>query len=250
MILRRLADAIREQNWFTVVLEVLVVVVGIFIGLQVNDWNERRKDRADERAFVARLHDDMLLAEAMASRVREKRLGIIEHLATAADVLFERTERKSLTEDECFAIGHSRFFNIVISKLPSLTELLSAGRLGIVQDPELRLATIELQQRIEAFNEFIPLLTSVRADLPTEYPDLIRASSYFDGELNEFEQRYQCDLEGMRANSAFKSAISLNIDAFDAYLRDGLVPWGEQFDKVHRLLDERLGIDPAVERWR
>ena len=43
MILRRLGNALREQNWFTVVLEVLIVVVGIFFGLQVDDWNERRK---------------------------------------------------------------------------------------------------------------------------------------------------------------------------------------------------------------
>ena len=35
MILRKLADAITAQNWFTVVLEVLIVVVGIFIGLQI-----------------------------------------------------------------------------------------------------------------------------------------------------------------------------------------------------------------------
>ena len=40
MILRRLAEGIREQNWFTVVLEVLIVVVGIFIGLQVDDRNK------------------------------------------------------------------------------------------------------------------------------------------------------------------------------------------------------------------
>ena len=59
MILRRLADAIREQNWFTVVLEVLIVVVGIFIGLQVDDWNDARKDRALERDFLQRLAADL-----------------------------------------------------------------------------------------------------------------------------------------------------------------------------------------------
>ena len=30
MILRRLATALREQNWFTVALEILIVVVGSF----------------------------------------------------------------------------------------------------------------------------------------------------------------------------------------------------------------------------
>ena len=42
MILRRLAESIRKQEWFTVVLEVLIVVVGIFIGLQVDEWNRAR----------------------------------------------------------------------------------------------------------------------------------------------------------------------------------------------------------------
>jgi len=44
MILRKLSDAIREQNWFTVVLEILVVVVGIYIGLQADEWNQTRKE--------------------------------------------------------------------------------------------------------------------------------------------------------------------------------------------------------------
>lgn len=55
MILRRLADAIRTQNWFTVVLEVAIVVVGIFIGLQVDDWNQRRVDKVREQAILASL---------------------------------------------------------------------------------------------------------------------------------------------------------------------------------------------------
>jgi hypothetical protein len=42
MILRKLSDAIRQQNWFTVILEISIVVVGIFIGLQVDEWNQNR----------------------------------------------------------------------------------------------------------------------------------------------------------------------------------------------------------------
>ncbi len=33
MILHRLADAIRTQNWFMVLIEFVIVVVGIFVGL-------------------------------------------------------------------------------------------------------------------------------------------------------------------------------------------------------------------------
>lgn len=45
MIQQRLAAAINQHNWFTVTIEILIVVTGIFIGLQVDDWNEARKDR-------------------------------------------------------------------------------------------------------------------------------------------------------------------------------------------------------------
>ena len=37
MILRRLATSIRKQDWFTVFIETLIVVFGVFIGLQVNN---------------------------------------------------------------------------------------------------------------------------------------------------------------------------------------------------------------------
>lgn len=59
MILRRLAEAIRTQSWFTVALEIFIVVVGIFIGLQADDWNQARIDRGLETRYLERLHADL-----------------------------------------------------------------------------------------------------------------------------------------------------------------------------------------------
>jgi hypothetical protein len=52
MILRRFVDAFWQQSWFTVVLEVLIVVTGIFIGLQVDDWNNFRFARESSRSVI------------------------------------------------------------------------------------------------------------------------------------------------------------------------------------------------------
>ncbi|WP_299949230.1 hypothetical protein [Hyphomonas sp. BRH_c22] len=41
MILRRITDAFRKQDWFTVAVETLIVFFGVFIGLQVNNWKVR-----------------------------------------------------------------------------------------------------------------------------------------------------------------------------------------------------------------
>ena len=59
MILNRLSTAIQNQNWFTVILEILIVVIGIFLGLQVNDWNEERKYRQQESVYLEKIQDDL-----------------------------------------------------------------------------------------------------------------------------------------------------------------------------------------------
>lgn len=48
MIIKRMAEGIRAQNWFTVIVEIFIVVLGVFIGIQVSNWND---DRANDRIY-------------------------------------------------------------------------------------------------------------------------------------------------------------------------------------------------------
>ncbi len=242
MILHRLGNAVKRQDWFVVLIELLIVVVGIYIGLQVDDWQKEHQDRIDEQEFYVQLHDDLMLAQLRASRLLERRLTLVTDLAAATDVLFQRIDRNEFTPAECEAIGNSRFLNIVIADFPALTALLASGRLGIVEDTELKSSVITLQQLADAIKNMIPFNTATRSDLPYEFPELISATSYFDEELGEYQEAYECDLEGMRKSPGFRNGISVNMDGYDAYLRDGLIPWNEQFKKVHNMVDAKLGI--------
>lgn len=244
MILHRLGEAISRQNWFTVVIEILVVVVGIFIGLQVDGWNEARKDRKDEKIFLQRLHEDLLLTEKLSSRVRDRRLDRLQSAMDASDVLFGRVDRDTLTEEECIAIASSTFFNINASGLSSLEELVGTGRMDIIRDFELRSALVELQQTRAALAFMINLQTGSPSFryLPTSHPSLIQVVSYFDTEIEEVRSRHRCDLAGMRANQLFLNQFSANLDGYDAYVKDGLAPWSSQFDRVHQLVDQAIGV--------
>lgn len=245
MILRRLAESIRSQDWFVVVIEILIVVVGIFLGLQVDDWNQQRKDQSDEQVFLQRLHADLLLAEDLSARVRDRRLDRVQVMVQANDVLTGRAERDSLSGEECTAIGSSSFYNINVLTPPSIEELIGTGRLHIVRDADLRGAVIDLRQTADALRFLIALQTSQGsfAYLPTGFPDLIYAEASLDAENdNEVRAKYFCDLEGMRADRLFLNQWSANLDGYDAYVRDGLKPWLEAQDQVHALVDGTLGI--------
>lgn len=52
MIAGRLRQRFAEQDWFSVAIEIAIVVVGVFLGLQANNWNEDRLERG--RAHHAR----------------------------------------------------------------------------------------------------------------------------------------------------------------------------------------------------
>ncbi len=59
MIIQKLVSAIRRQDWFQVLVEVLIVIVGIFLGLQVQTWYEALEDRRQEAFYLALLHDEV-----------------------------------------------------------------------------------------------------------------------------------------------------------------------------------------------
>lgn len=58
-ILGRLSVAVRQQNWFAVALEVCIVVLGVFIGFQVTNWNESRKERTRETVYLEGIAEDL-----------------------------------------------------------------------------------------------------------------------------------------------------------------------------------------------
>ena len=60
MILRRLSDAVRKQDWFTVAVETLMLVLGVFLGLQVNNWNEARAEGERSREYLSRLRAELV----------------------------------------------------------------------------------------------------------------------------------------------------------------------------------------------
>jgi hypothetical protein len=67
MLLRRVIAHVRRQEWTAVFLDFLVIVVGIFVALQVQNWNETRKERIQEHTLLTRLHAETRTLLALTS---------------------------------------------------------------------------------------------------------------------------------------------------------------------------------------
>jgi hypothetical protein len=58
LIFRRLAGHLRHDNWFTVILELVIVVVGLFLAFQLDRWYESQRNKSDLQAHLVSLTED------------------------------------------------------------------------------------------------------------------------------------------------------------------------------------------------
>jgi hypothetical protein len=59
MLLRRLVGQLKQQHWTGVAIELMIVVLGVFIGMQVSNWNAERETAQRAAVFSARLTEDL-----------------------------------------------------------------------------------------------------------------------------------------------------------------------------------------------
>lgn len=79
MILRGLGERLRRQDWIAVTIEFALVVAGVFLGIQMSNWNDQRQQRATESAYLARIAEDVRRdVEALDEiiRVSEERMAL------------------------------------------------------------------------------------------------------------------------------------------------------------------------------
>ena len=167
MILRNLAEALREQNWFTVVLEVLIVVVGIFIGLQVDGWNETRKDRLSEHRYLERIHDELALdIESI-----EQSIKVAKSRREMGQLLLRALEDPEVVRADPFvflrAIEQASYTLSPTINDHTFDEIKFAGNLAIIRDEQLRSALSAYYKLIERYEQW----AYVRAHAQNTYSD-------------------------------------------------------------------------------
>jgi hypothetical protein len=138
MIIQRLAAAIRRQDWFQVMIEVFIVVVGIFIGLQVDDWNQNRMDRKTERAYLERLYRDF--------NENKQELGVLagihRAIATEISAVTDYLAAGIINQQTAnvFEENEVRFYALpsAVLKTGTINELISTGRLALISNQSIR----------------------------------------------------------------------------------------------------------------
>lgn len=213
MRLRRITEHVKAQNWFAVGIDFLIVVVGVFIGIQVSNWNADRQVEAQKHLIETRLVSDFeLMREDIALAMAEhERIIIALHVLRGA---IERGEALPAEDaDIKLALNEGFSYQPSIHRSGMFIELLSSGRLDLISEEALRTALLKYDARAQRtiFN-----LNQIRNYMNTSLPEFSRYKEV--GPLTRDETgkiilspvvRY--DVAGMAADQDFRYAFDFLI---------------------------------------
>ena len=248
MLLRRITEHVKTQNWTAVGIDFVIVVIGVFMGIQVANWNDARQDRADEAVFLNDLHEDILRLSQQSARTEAIRFTQGENLESGVDLIFSDAPNRELNEAECDSIAYSHTTYVGRARLPSLIQLQTSGRTSIITDRLLARELAELTQHHEALG--IVIREAPGANIILKYPEIFEVKTELipaagsPGEL-ERDADVQCNLSDILTNRALVNDIAYNADSYDAFMRDGFIPWVGQIERVHERIDALLGVTHA-----
>lgn len=141
MILRRLARNLKEQNWTAIGVDFVIVVLGVFVGIQVANWNDERRTQQREAEFIARLQVDFERIDARLTedgerweRNLESAKRLLSDLATLRlQGTWPRNEAAMLID-----LNNITSTRTAAPRAATYVEMQSAAQLGILRDARLR----------------------------------------------------------------------------------------------------------------
>ena len=151
MLLRSVTLHLKEQNWTAIVLDFAIVVLGVFIGIQVANWNEARLEERQEALLLERLQVDFARIEEDAQRSLDYHQQMLLDLRTLVHAL----RSGSLAEKDEPAIDRALFLGLSLQtsadRSGTFTELLSSGRANLLSDKDLLNELVAYEDFLERF---------------------------------------------------------------------------------------------------
>ena len=177
MIYKRVAARLRAQDWVAILIELSIVVVGVFIGTWVANWNQERSTKAETRRMVAQLGPQIHTLDTY-FRVSRRYYATTRAYADTA-IAGWRGDAKVHDEDFVIAAYQASQINTLGNNSSSWAAVLGADRLRNIDDAKLRTDLSFLMSfdysSIDLPAVDTPYRHNVRRIIPIEIQDAIRA---------------------------------------------------------------------------
>ena len=158
--------------------EIILVVLGILIALQINNWNNYKKERIIERETLANLQLDLQAAsDQLNAKIRQNR----KFFQCDSILIKIIHEKKTISIDSLESLVLCHLITPTFDpEVGTLTEIINTGKLNIINNSELRSHISTWNRYIENLNETTEKLKHFDINVRTPmYEDKIPVINWF-----------------------------------------------------------------------
>lgn len=212
MLLRSISQHVKDQNWFAVGIDFVIVVIGVFIGIQVANWNEARAEKDRIAAQLASFRNELTLARddlATLQAYYEDRVSSVSEL------------RRRLESDNDFPADD--FNRLVVSAVRGAglnvafrgyEEMAATGAISKLADENVRNLLYQWDTALTGIKNTDKILEDTRNGVVI--PRVLEGTAFgnalqTDDRYHELTvtKRFEFDIEDIRANRVLDSALAI-----------------------------------------
>lgn len=186
MLLRRITKHIKNENWFAVFIDFLIVVVGVFVGLQVENWNADRLAAKEEQQVL------MQLQEQFNSFIDQSEINIkkqTDYKNSAAKILNIIQQGEEPTDIEAFKTTLVKTGALQDAPpMPTvLQELVSSGQLSNLSSSDLRSLLTSFYQEFGKHESTTNILLSLITNPHNQFHKTVVLDPYKSGKVISYD---------------------------------------------------------------
>ena len=136
MIYKRVAARLRAQDWVAIVIELSIVIVGVFIGNQVSNWNQARIEQRDNQRVLRNLKPEIASMIANFATIRT----YYDTTSRYAEKALAGWRGDPKISDRDFVVGAYQATQIYVTGVNSDTwsQIYGSDRLRTIDDRAIR----------------------------------------------------------------------------------------------------------------
>lgn len=239
MIMNRLTAAIRQHSWFAVIVEIVTIVIGIFIGLQVDAWNSERLRQRDVEFQLTRIEEDARLIYEALGRETDVVYAQLEKLNVTLGVLDGAPLGSNNRDDFLSGLQASFQQRTVNLDIPGLQLLYDSGDIDLISDESVRETLLAFLVARRTWDE---IMAHQRRLWDMNLEVVFRGFTFnfagFDEEARSARTEIDFDVDRLRSDVEFRGALG-RVAQMENYTLTSLRRAQERIGQLISVLENR-----------